>query len=78
MEWISYIPLTYRDKRGWKYKVRPGLGGGPFKGMYQKPGQRGWHSIRSLPWRDSPVQAQRDLDKYAKKKKLKLEVCSDE
>lgn len=62
---------TFVDSRGWKYSVRPGLGGHPFKGMYQKPGQFGWHSVRSLPWRDTPELAQVDLDEYARKKKMK-------
>lgn len=61
----------YIDHRGWKYKVRPGLGGSPWKGMYQKPGQQGWHSVRQLPWRDTPELAQVDLDEYARKKKMK-------
>jgi hypothetical protein len=62
---------TYIDSRGWKYQVRPGLGGRPYKPMYQKPGQQGWHSVRHLPWRDTPEQAQLDLDEYAGKKVMK-------
>lgn len=61
---------VYTDKRGWTYKVRPALGGKPYKGMYQKPGQNGWHSIKVLPWRDIPALAQIDLDEWAQKRKL--------
>lgn len=65
---------AYTDNRGWRYQVQPGLGGHPYKAMYQKPGQYGWHSVKGLPWRDNPELAQSDLDEYAKKKGM-TEVC---
>ena len=56
---------TYIDKRGWLYKVRAGLGGDTFSGVYQKPGKSGWKSMKQLPWRDSLDAAQGDLNRYA-------------
>ena len=48
----------YQDGRGWLYEVHAGIGG--------------WHCVRSknLPWRDTPAEAEADLQAYAKKKDL--------
>ena len=62
--------VTYRDDRGWKYRVMAGIGENSWKARYCKPGKLGWHCVRSLPWRDTPEQAQADLDKWAVKKGL--------
>lgn len=59
---------TYEDARGRKYKVMPGIGAEEFKGRWLKPEGSGWHCMAQLPWRKTMVEAQRDLDEYAKKK----------
>ena len=46
--------VTYRDDRGWKYRVMAGIGENSWKARYCKPGKLGWHCVRSLPWRDTP------------------------
>ncbi len=68
---------TYIDKRGWKYSVRPGLGGDTFNGFYQKPGKTGWKSMKQMKWYKSPDEAQRELDKIAKAKGWSCEHLSD-
>lgn len=60
----------YIDKRGWKYKVMPGLGDNTFKARYQKAGMSGadgWKCCAALPWRSTFEEAQRDLDQKAEK-----------
>lgn len=59
---------TYIDKRGWKYKVMPGLGENNFKARYQKPGKTGWKCMKNLNWKKSFDEAQSDLNIMAKKK----------
>lgn len=62
---------SYKDERGWKYKVMSGIGGDTFKARYQKPdkhGDNGWRGLAALPWRDNFDEAQADLNAYAKKK----------
>lgn len=63
----------YTDNRNWKYKIGEMLDGG-FRGMYQKPNQNRWHSMR-LPIRKTFDLAQSDLDNYAKTHKF-IEVSS--
>ena len=61
----------YIDHRGWKYRVMSGIGGDTFKARYQKPdkhGENGWHGVKTLPWRNTPEEAQVDLDHMAKEK----------
>jgi hypothetical protein len=61
----------YIDSRGWKYRVKAGLGGDTFSCFYQKPeksGELGWKSMKSMPWRDCFSTAQSDLNALAKKK----------
>jgi len=62
---------VYKDRRGWKYQVMPGISGTTFKGRYQKPDASGpnigWKCMRQLPWRDSADEAQADLDRLAEK-----------
>ena len=58
----------YIDKRGWKYQVMGGIGGGIFRARYQKPnhsGATGWKSVGQLPWRLTFEEAQADLDRMA-------------
>ena len=61
----------YKDHRGWKYKVMPGISGTTFKGRYQKPDASGpnvgWKGMRQLPWRKTAKEAQADLDRLAEK-----------
>ena len=62
---------SYIDDRGWKYKVKSGIGDGAFKARYQKPdkeGDNGWKGVSALPWRKTFDQAQADLNELAKKK----------
>lgn len=59
------------DDRGWKYRVRSGIGGDAWKGFFQKDihsGSAGWHAVRSLPWVSDVEKAQADLDAYAVRK----------
>lgn len=65
------------EKMGRLIFVRSGIGGDVYKAMYQdksKWGSGGAHALKSpdLPWRYSQEDAQRDLDKYAVKKNLKV------
>lgn len=58
----------YIDARGWKYKVRAGIGMNTFKAAYQKPekhGDTGWKGVASLPWRETFDEAQADLNRLA-------------
>lgn len=63
----------YIDNRGWIYFVRPGLGENNYKGFYAKniedykAGYR-QHGMRSLEWRKSFDNAQKELNAYAEKK----------
>lgn len=60
---------TYIDNRGWLYKVGQGIGYPiVYKGLYQKPGKRGWKSMASLVWKSSFDDAQSDLNALAKSK----------
>lgn len=63
---------VYMDKRGWLYKVMPGIGGESFKARYQKYGSTGWKCCPALEWRTNIAAAQADLDKYAAAKKMKV------
>lgn len=62
----------YQDGRGWLYEVHAGLGQDSWKASYKKPDRMGWHCVRSkyLPWRDTPAEAEADLQAYAEKKGL--------
>lgn len=62
---------SYIDDRGWKYRVRPGIGDDSFKTRYQKAdkhGLVGWKGFAALPWRSTFDEAQADLNAYAKTK----------
>lgn len=63
---------VYCDKRGWLYKVMPGIGGDCWKARYCKIRQNSWHAVTILPWRDTPEQAQADLDQWAAKKGMTI------
>ena len=65
------LSKTYRDARGWLYRVMPGLGGNTYKGRYQQPGKSSWRCMRQLPWRDNQVEAETDLEVYAASHKWK-------
>ena len=65
------LPKTYRDARGWLYRVMPGLGGNTYKGRYQQPGKLSWHCMRQLPWKDNQIEAVADLEMYAAAHKWK-------
>ena len=68
--------IVYQDKRGWTYRVMPGLEEHRFKASYHKPDKPDnvcWHCCAKLPWRKTFEEAQDDLDAYAKRKKMTLE-----
>lgn len=59
---------TYKDSRGWRYKVMGGLGESNYKARYQKPGKSGWKCMTNMEWRKSFDEAQIDLNAMAKLK----------
>lgn len=65
------LPKTYRDSRGWLYRIMPGLGENTYKARYRQPGKSGWHCMRQLPWRDNQIEAEADLEVYAASHKWK-------
>ncbi|WP_088186357.1 hypothetical protein [Desulfosporosinus sp. FKA] len=69
---------TYQDNRGWVYFVRPGIGGDVFKTFYRRPGSKKERGYTRLPWRHSPHEAQKDLDKLAADKKWMIAVRNTE
>jgi hypothetical protein len=69
---------VYVDTRGWKYKVRSGIGGDTFKTFYCKPGKSGYHGCHQFAWRDNPDAAQVDLDEYAKQHDWRKIFCERE
>ena len=60
--------LEFRDRRGWGYRVMPGLADNTFKARYNKDPDKetGWKSMARLPWRKSFDEAQQDLNALAK------------
>lgn len=63
---------TYEDKRGWRYKVMQGIGTPPvFKGRYNKLRGNTWKCVRTLPWRDTREEAEKDLAGYAARHGMK-------
>lgn len=61
--------MIYRDKRGWIYRVMPGLGGDTFKARYRKPDAVSWKGVAGLLWRPTRPLAQEDLDQMARERK---------
>lgn len=67
----------YIDNRGWIYFVHPGLRY-LYKTFYTKPGERSrLKAHTSLPWRDTSIAAQLDLDMLAVAKRWR-EVKRDD
>ena len=65
---------VYQDRRGWKYRIMPGLGDNSFKARYHKPDKPddvSWHCCARMPWRSTFEEAQIDLDALAKEKQWK-------
>ena len=62
--------VTYRDDRGWKYRVMAGIGENSWKARCCGAGKLGGDSGGRLPWRDTPEQAQADQDKWAVRKEM--------
>ena len=60
--------MVYRDKRGWLYKVMPGISLDYWKARYCKPGRNDWHSVTILDWRSTEAEAEADLAAWAAKK----------
>lgn len=67
--------VIYTDKKGFKYQVGQMLCGG-YRGMYQKPNEKRWHSMR-LEIRETYKDAQDDLTKYANTHKFDIITVSD-
>ena len=67
---------TYRDARGWRYRVMPGIHVHTYKARYCKTGSASWKCYSRLPWRDSPEEAQADLDQLAARKGWEREATT--
>lgn len=69
---VRTLPAAeYKDKRGWRYKVMPGIGPNAFKARYLRPEKDAnscWKCYAKLPWRNTFDEAQADLDGYAAEK----------
>lgn len=61
----------YEDERGWRYKVRAGLGGNAYKIFYAKPGKN-YHGLGVAIWQHTREAAAEDLEAYAKRKNMTL------
>ena len=60
----------YKDKRGWLYKVRPGIGEDQYKVFYWKPRKDGcllvgWHASRRFNWWPTRMEAEEELRSVA-------------
>lgn len=65
--------MMYKDKRGWRYKVMQGLGTPPvFKARYNKPCSKTWRCVRTLPWRETEEEAEKDLAGYAARHNMQV------
>ena len=69
---VRTLPAAeYKDKRGWRYKVMPGIGPSAFKTRCLRPDKAdtdSWKCYAKLPWRNTFDEAQADLDGYASEK----------
>ena len=63
---------SYRNSRGWLYRVQPGLGG-KWRAQVLRPGRSKWESAPFLPWQTRREDAEADLIRYAKSHNLKGE-----
>ena len=67
MNWLD--GNAYADQHGRMYKVMPNAGtGNLYRARYCKPHTSGWYAVRTLPWRPTVMEAQRDLDELARRK----------
>lgn len=66
--------MTYIDKRGWKFRVMPGLGESNYKTRYCKTewDDSKWRCLTVLPWRKTAQEAEEDLKAYAEKHGMKV------
>ena len=55
---------SYRNSRGWLYRVQPGLGG-KWRAQVLRPGKTRWESAPFLPWQTYQKDAEQDLLLYA-------------
>ena len=55
---------SYRNSRGWLYRVRLGLGG-KWRAQVLRPGKTRWESAPFLRWRTNQKDAEQDLLLYA-------------
>lgn len=63
---------AYEDKRGWRYRVMQGIDTWPsYKARYNKLGTPGWKCVRTLPWRGTREEAEKDLAGYAARHGMK-------
>lgn len=64
---------VYKNKRGWRYKIMPGIGiPMTYKARYNKPSSGSWKCVRTLPWRDTVAEAEKDLAAYAARHKMQV------
>ena len=59
---------SFIDDRGWKYRVMSGIGENSYKARYQKPREKSWKGLHTVPWRKTFDEAQTDLNVLATQK----------
>ena len=70
------VHTIWKDTRGWEYKVMTDLSG-KFRARYHKAGgnpETGWKSCRGFEPKETELEAQTDLNLWAKKKGMQI-VC---
>lgn len=71
---MSSQPIVYEDRRGWQYRVMPDLAG-KFCPRYHKPESKpdvGWKTCKAFSHRDTPEEAEMDLQAWAFRKGMKV------
>lgn len=64
---------VYKDKRGWRYRVMRGIGEPvTYKARYNKPSGGNWKCVRTLPWRETREEAEKDLAGYAARHNMQV------
>ena len=58
--------MRYKDKRGWLFEVRSGIGEDQWKVFYWKPRKDGnlsvgWHGSKSFHWWPTKAEAEEEL-----------------
>ena len=63
--------MTYEDEKGRRYMVMPAVIKTEvvrYKAMFRQPGRFWLQGVPKMPWRDTVMKAQQDLDELAKRK----------